>query len=289
MTTLLEWLNHFINFQNQHKILTNFLLTLTIGFLAVTIRRYLLSAVPDGINITERRRKVVSIRNSVAGLAIFLIVLVWSTELKTFMVSLLAITAAIVLATKEVIMAAIGGMIRTTSKRYQIGDRIEVKNHKGDVVDITLLSTTLMELSTTPGLQMYTGKLVYIPHSMLLTDAVHVHHIISSYGVHTFSIPVGSNKNPALEKENVQRVCDEVVATFLDDAVTHYEHLRAHTALDLPSVHPRTVLRADEKGNWWITIRMVAPLKETQKTEQAIIQRYLAGAGAPVLDSFVVR
>lgn len=77
MTTLLEWLNHFINFQTQHKILTNFLLTLTIGFLAVTIRRYLLSAVPDGINITERRRKVVSIRNSVAGLAIFLIVLVW--------------------------------------------------------------------------------------------------------------------------------------------------------------------------------------------------------------------
>lgn len=101
MTTLLEWLNNFINFQTQHKILTNFLLTLTIGFWPVAIRRYLLSVVPDGINITERRRKVVSIRNSVAGLAIFLIVLVWSTELKTFMVSLLAITAAIVLATKK--------------------------------------------------------------------------------------------------------------------------------------------------------------------------------------------
>lgn len=98
-------------------------------------------------------------------------------------------------------MAAIGGMIRTTSKRYQIGDRIEIKNHKGDVVDITLrLSTTLMELSTTPGLQMYTGKLVYIPHNVLLTDAVHVRHITSSvagsYLFHSNRI----NKNPALEK-----------------------------------------------------------------------------------------
>lgn len=288
MNTILDWLTQFTTFQNQHKIPTNFVLTFVIVFLAMTIRKYLLSAVPDGMNITERRRKVVSIRNGVAGLAIFLIVLVWSTELKTFMVSLLAITAAIVLATKEVIMAAIGGMIRTTSKRYQIGDRIEIKNHKGDVVDITLLSTTLMELNNTPGLQMYTGKLVYIPHSMLLTDAVHVHHITSSYGVHTFSIPVSSHKNPASEKENLQSVCDEVVADFLDDAATHYEHLRAHTAIDLPSVHPKTVLRADEKGHWWITVRMVAPLKETQKTEQAIIQRYLSKAGPPGLDSYVV-
>ena len=291
LSSAMAWLRHALDFYSRHDVLANATLTIVVIMGALVLRRFWISILPPELSLEARRKRVVGIRNGIGAAAMVLIIMLWSTELKTLIVSLIAIAAAVVLATKEVIMSMIGGMVRTTTQRYQIGDRIEIKDFRGDVIDISLLSTTLMELNPTPGVQMYTGKVVFVPHSLILTEALRVHHTTSSYSVHTFSVPVATGQNVATEQIRLQAICLAACATYMDDAAKHFQSIQDHTSIDMPSSAPKTLMHSDSKGGWWLTSRVVAPLKRVQAIEQEIIGAFLMQTpllpittNAPVLD-----
>src|SRR5690606_27740699 len=77
------------------------------------------------------------------------ILFIWGQELRDFALSLVAVAAALVLATKEVILCLMGGLLKASTKLFENGDRISVSGYKGKVIDHTLLTTTLIE--TGPG------------------------------------------------------------------------------------------------------------------------------------------
>lgn len=275
LTSAMAWLSHAVDFYARHDILANATLTIVIIMSALALRRFWISTLPPDLDLDAKRKRVVGIRNGIGVAAVVLIIMLWSTELKTLIVSLIAIAAAIVLATKEVIMSMIGGMVRTTTQRYQIGDRIEIKDFRGDVIDISLLSTSLMELNPTQGVQMYTGKVIVVPHSLILTEVLRVHHSTSSYSVHTFSIPVTPGQNAAAEQARLQTLCLNACAPYVEDAAKHLQHIQNHTAIDMPSSTPKTLIHSDNKGTWWLTSRLVVPQKRIQSIEQEIIMAFL--------------
>lgn len=278
LSSTVAWLRHALDFYSRHDILANATLTIVVIMCALAVRRLWISILPPALSLEAKRKRVVGIRNGVGAAAMVLIIMLWSTELKTLIVSLIAIAAAIVLATKEVIMSMVGGIVRTTTQRYQIGDRIEIKDFRGDVIDISLLSTTLMELNSTHGVQMYTGKVVFVPHSLILTEVLCVHHTTSSYSVHTFSLPVAAGQNVATEQIRLQTICLNACALYMEDAAKHFQTIQDHTSIDMPSSTPKTLMHSDNKGAWWLTSRVVVPLKRVQIIEQEIISVFLLEA-----------
>src|SRR5690606_5223471 len=93
----------------------------------------------------QRRRIMVSVRNALLVVLIVGLVMIWGAELRVAALSAFAIAAAIVIATKELIMCISGSFLRTGSHAFKVGDRIEVGGIRGDVFDTTLLTTTLFE------------------------------------------------------------------------------------------------------------------------------------------------
>ena len=77
---------------------------------------------------------------------LFGLILVWATELQALAISIVAALAAIVLAAKELILCVTGSLFKTTAKAFAVGDRIEVGNFRGTVIDQTLRSTTLAQV-----------------------------------------------------------------------------------------------------------------------------------------------
>lgn len=278
LSSIVDWFVHVGDFYARHDVFANVTLTVLALMGAFAVRRFWVSILPSDLSLETRRKKVVGIRNGVGAATVVFIIMLWSTELKTLIVSLIAIAAAVVLATKEVIMSMIGGIVRTTTQRYQIGDRIEIKDFRGDVIDISLLSTTLMELNPTPGVHMSTGKVVFLPHSLILTEVLRVHHTTSSYSVHTFSVPVANGQNAALEQARLHAICLTACESYIDEAANHFKMIQDHTSIDMPSSAPKTLVHSDNKGSWWLTTRLVAPLKRVQSMEQEIIATFLREA-----------
>ena len=66
----------------------------------------------------------------------------------------------------------VGGMIIFLTGIYRVGDRVEVNTKSGDVIDVGILYTTLLEINDwMPGDQA-TGRLSTIPNSYVLSSTV---------------------------------------------------------------------------------------------------------------------
>ena len=112
-----------------------------------------------------RRRWVVGVRNySLMILAVGLGA-VWFQALETFGTLILGLGVAFVIATKEILQCATGSILRTVANIYSVGDRIEIRSFRGDVIDTNLFTTTLLEVGPGRTMHLRTGRTIVIPNA----------------------------------------------------------------------------------------------------------------------------
>lgn len=98
------------------------------------------------LSMEAKRRWVVTVRNSMVFAFLVGLVVIWAHELQAFAVSLVALAAAFVLATKELILCWSGAALRVGGKVYSVGDRIQIAGHRGVVLDHDVFATKLLEI-----------------------------------------------------------------------------------------------------------------------------------------------
>src|SRR6185503_6765851 len=117
---------------------------------AVIIANIAISAVLRGRGWLSRETKLrasVFWRNFSLLVAFIALIFIWRVELRAAALSLAALSVALVIAGKELFTSVLGYVHRTTSGSFTFGDVIEINNIKGEVIDQTLLSTTVLEMS----------------------------------------------------------------------------------------------------------------------------------------------
>jgi small-conductance mechanosensitive channel len=87
------------------------------------------------LSMESKRRWVVTTRNSIVFAFLIGLVIIWAHELQAFAVSLVALGAALVLATKELLLCWSGAALRVGGKVYSVGDRIQIASHRDVVLD----------------------------------------------------------------------------------------------------------------------------------------------------------
>ena len=88
----------------------------------------------------------------------------------TFAVGLVG--AGVAVALQDVLASIAGAFSIGFSRLYTVGDRVQIGDTRGDVIDIGLLRTTLMETGNWVSKDLYNGRLVRIPNSTVLKGTV---------------------------------------------------------------------------------------------------------------------
>ncbi len=235
-------------------------------------------------SLEERRRWLVNIRNASLFLLIAGLVLIWASELRTLALSIVAITAAIVVATKEWILCLTGSGLRASAKTFVLGDRIEVNNLRGDVVDIGVMTTTLMELGPGPGLHSYTGRMIVVPNALFLSAPVFREKREQKFSHHTLRIPMKIEDDWRQAEQWLLQAAREVSADYMEEARKFFEDVEHQQGLDVPSPDPRVTLELPEPARLNLLVRFPIPTRRRGRTEQAVLRRFLelraAGAAA---------
>ncbi|MCG9064410.1 mechanosensitive ion channel family protein [Laribacter hongkongensis] len=228
------------------------------------------------ISIEMRRRWSVNLRNALLIAGLIGIVAIWSRELQTVAVSLVVIASAIAIAFKEVILCLSGSFYRTMSKAYNIGDRIELGELRGRVVDISVLTTTIVEIGPQHDAHQQTGRLITFPNSLLLGHALAREDYTGNFIVHVITVPV-SLEADVLEAERILiDAAREVCAPFLEEAQAHMKALESMHLIDTPSVAPRVSLKIVDDEIVRLNLRIAVPRIRKQTVEQDILHRFLA-------------
>lgn len=243
---------------------------------ALTVRMVAKQAV-DRVPVESeqlRLRWLVLTRNVSLGLLFFGLVFVWASEIQSFVISVVALSAAFVLATKELILCVSGSVLRAGSRAFSVGDRIELGGTRGDVVDISLLSTTLLEVG--PGHQR-TGRSVTLPNSLLLSGSVVNDTFMDEFVLHVVAVPVEQNDDWQLAERALLAAGREACREYVESARRFMNVQSKQHGLPHLSVDPRVLLAlTDTPGQMKLLLRLPVPVRERGRIEQTTLRGYLA-------------
>lgn len=114
---------------------------------------------------TRKYRVATFVSRTIAVLSFLLIIALWSSRLSALLTILTIIGAGMAVALRDMLLSFAGWLNISLSAPYKQGDRIEVNDVRGDVVDIRVLHTILMEIGNWVNADQSTGRIVRVPNS----------------------------------------------------------------------------------------------------------------------------
>lgn len=222
-----------------------------------------------------RRRWLTVSRNTLMLLMLIGITLIWAREIQTVALSLVAIAAALVLATREMILCVLGTLYRTSTQAYGVGDRIEINGLKGQVVDTTLLSTTLVESNQAMSHKGTVGRLVTLPNSLLLTQATFNESALGKFVIHTVHLTVSRSAPWQQAEQILLEGAREAIQPYSADMVRHARELQRLYGLGAQALSPRVRLVLSNPDHIELHLQLPTPLNERVTIEQRLLRRFL--------------
>lgn len=218
-----------------------------------------------------QRRWLVQTRNAFILLFMFGLIFIWGAALRTFALSVVAIAVAFVVATKELIVCVTGSIIKTGAGSFNIGDRIQVKDFRGDVIDQNILATTILEVGPGKLTHQRTGRMTVIPNALFVSEPVINESYTHDFVLHVFTVPFKREENWRAAQEAFLKSARKYCKPYLKEVRTHMEQLSLEKGLDVPTADPRVTVQVPTAGEIHLIVRV--PVKATQRSfiEQSIL------------------
>lgn len=245
---------------------------------AMFVFRFIMNRLVRRLSFTTRdtqRWLMVTIRNVGALLFLFGVAVIWAAQLRTMALSIAAIAAAVVLAIRDPLACVGGTFVKTLAQSFSIGDRIEIDGIRGDVIDQTAFTTTVLEIGPGHLTHGYTGRAVSIPNSLFLLKPLVNESYTDHYVLHVFTVPLESTQDWRPAEKWLLQSCNEVCQPFAEQARVHFEQLGRRRGLDTPSTEARVTLTVNKPGEIELIGRVCVPARQKGKVEQAILRKFL--------------
>jgi small-conductance mechanosensitive channel len=82
------------------------------------------------------------------------------------------LTAGLAVALQDPLENVAGWLYLVTSRPFRVGDRIQIGEHAGDVVDVRPLSFTMLEIGNWVNADQSTGRLIHIPNGWVFKSSI---------------------------------------------------------------------------------------------------------------------
>jgi len=242
---------------------------------AVILANIVISAALRGRGWLSRETKLrasVFWRNFSFLVAFVALLFIWRTELRAAALSLAALSVALVLGGKELLTSMLGYVHRTTSGSFEFGDAIEINGIKGEVIDQTLFSTTVLEMSEE---HLFTGRVVQFPNSFYVSHALKNHSRLGNFQLALVAVPLAPGISLETAKEGLIEAARAVCSEFVAPAQKALRDLEGEQFIVMPSADPRVTVRLGDAGKVTLLLRFPCLANQRTRTEQDILARYL--------------
>ncbi|HIZ50093.1 MAG TPA: mechanosensitive ion channel family protein [Candidatus Pseudomonas excrementavium] len=265
-----DWLpNNFVISDAVLSLLASSAILMVVVFI---LRALTTRFIQRSVHSPELRGKwLVNSRNGFLLLLLLGLVMIWGEELRTLALSIVAIAVAFVVATKELILCFTGSILKSGSRSFVLGDRIQVKDLRGDVIDQSLLATTILEVGPGKHLHQRTGRRIVIPNALFVSEPVINESFTTHYDFHVFTVPFKREDNWQAAQEALLASATRHCEPYLELVRRYMSKIGNQRGLMMPSVDPRVTIQVPTAGEIHLTVRIPAKAGERNFIEQAIL------------------
>jgi small-conductance mechanosensitive channel len=170
------------------------------------------------------------------------IAFVFEDRLSRLSFGLGVVGAGVAVALQDVLASFAGAFSIGFSKLYAVGDRVQIDETRGDVIDIGLLRTTLLETGNWVSGDLYNGRIVRIPNSAVLKGSVFNYSQGFRFVWDEIKIPFTTISDCQFAREMLLRVAKEAIGEFLAEAQTSWKAISDNYRSENPPLEPTVAL-----------------------------------------------
>ena len=158
-------------------------------------------------------------------------------------------SAGLAIALKDIVANLAGWVFIAWSRPFDVGDRVQIGSHAGDVIDLHLQQFTLNEIGNWVDADQSTGRIIHVPNGRVLSEPIANYDKGFRYIWNEIPVTVTFESNWKKAKEILQGV-----------ATRHAEHLTEQLEKDL----------LEASRQYLIAYTKLTPIVYTKVTDQGV-------------------
>ena len=198
------------------KIIIKLVLSLTVILIFWLIYQIILMIIKKQIKKEENfftTRKVA--KYIIIFSAIIVIAQFWFKGVQSIGTFLGLFTAGLAIALKDILTNFAGWIYLLSQTPFKIGDRIQINDHQGDVIDIGAFKFTLLEIGNWVDANQSTGRMIRIPNADVFNQAIA--NYSKGFNYNWFEIPV------IVTYESDWKKAKKLLTKLINDYCSQYE------------------------------------------------------------------
>ncbi|WP_226671501.1 mechanosensitive ion channel family protein [Metabacillus litoralis] len=266
--------------ESIRALLSNMLLTkIAIALVGITIIviifRVLQKSVSKYVKDYDNRYKTRKLINIIGYVvALIFIAIVYSDQLGGITVVLGVASAGIAFALQEVIISIAGWISILVGNIFKTGDRVKMGGIKGDVIDLGVLRTTIMEVNEWVDGDLYNGRIVRVANSFVFKEPVYNYSNDFPFLWDEIKIPIKYGSDYQEAKRIISNIGQEVTGDYAIKARQDWEEMLKKFLIEDASTQSMVTIAAND--NWVeYTLRYVAEYRSRRTTKDLLYTRIL--------------
>ena len=273
MDQISQWINEQLGLTPyyQGKILTTLLV---LSFL-ILFRRLL-------IKVILRRVKSPKVRYNwrktsqyvLYGLILILIAPIWFSDLSSIGTFLGLLSAGLAIALKDPVTNFFGWMYILAQKPFETGQRIQIGDATGDVLDIRFFHFTLIEIGKWVDADQSTGRLVHIPNGKIFSMPLYNFNQAMALIWNEIPILITFESDWKKAKKILEKIEINILKPFSHGVIDNLEKTHRDLPIEYQKLDPRIYTRIEDSGVL-LTIRYLCPPRQRRGSEEKAMEAIL--------------
>lgn len=171
MEFITNWItqNIGLSLETQRNILISILIVVFLWIIRKIVLRIAYRRIEDS-KVFYRWKKISGYITFFITAAILLVF--WFRGLQSLATYLGLVSAGLAIALKDPVANLAAWLFILIRKPFNVGDRIQIGKHQGDVIDLRIFQFSLLEIGNWVDADQSTGRIIHIPNSKVFTETL---------------------------------------------------------------------------------------------------------------------
>jgi small-conductance mechanosensitive channel len=193
----------------------------------------------------------------------------WFEGMQSVATFLGLLSAGVAIALRELISNFAGWIFILWRQPFHLGDRIQIGDHHGDVIDKRVLMFTINEIRNWVDADQSTGRVLHIPNSRIFTDVLANYTSDFSFIWHEIPVHITFGSNTEKARGILQAIAEKHSAGCAEEAGEQLKKASDSVLIRYRILTPTVYLSVRENGVR-LTVRYLTDPRKRRGTEQAI-------------------
>lgn len=256
----------------------NVLVTALLLVLIWVVRRVVLRVVEPRVHDPRTRYQWAKVTSYSATILGFLVVGgIWLAGLRSVGTFLGLLAGGVAIALKDVVADVAAWLFIVFRRPFEVGDRVQIGGHAGDVVDLNLFQFTLLEIGNWVEADQSTGRVIHVPNALVFTQPLANYTQEFEYVWHEIGVTVTFESDWRRARDILEDLARERAAVHGLEAEAQLR--RATRKFFIRYAHLTPAIYTEIRPNGvLLTLRYLCPARARRGTaadlQEAILERF---------------